>query len=226
MAVTLICQGCGVSHRFPDVAAAEQVWCHACGRLILARGPAPSPAAVVAAREAAAPRPTGVFRHPEVARKTRPISVLVALVAGALTVLMELLARLAITGPGGNPLSYLFRTWFIFLIVWLGLLLGSRRAWRLTRVGAIVAAYLITSSTLSFQIQAWENNSSPAELAWGLLRLMLQSVPLLVVFLALGTRSAREYFRMVCPDCGSAGTVLSGRTLSRARCRNCERKWE
>jgi hypothetical protein len=226
MAVTLICQGCGVSHRFPDVAAAEQVWCHACGRLILAQGPAPSPAAVVAAREAASPSPAGVFRRPDAPRKSRPISVLVALVAGALAVLMELLARLAMIGPSGNILSYLFRTWVAFLIVWVGLLLGSRRAWRLTRLGAIIAAYIITSSTLNYQIQKWQANSSPSEIAWGLLRLVLQGIPLLVVFLALGTRSAREYFRMVCPDCGSAATVLSGRTLSRARCRNCEREWE
>jgi len=225
MTVTLVCQGCGVAHRFPDSAAAEQVWCSACGRLIRSQGPAPSPTAVLAAREAAAPLPRGVFREREVPLKARPISVLVALVAGALTVFMELLAKLAIGGIPGNPWLFPFRSWFIFLIVWLGLFFGGRRSWRVTRIGAIVAAYLITNSTLNFQVGKWQADSSPAELAWGMLRLVLQSVPLLIVFLALGTRSAREYFRMVCPDCGSAVTVLCGFTLSRARCRNCEREW-
>jgi hypothetical protein len=193
--------------------------------MILSHGPAPSPAAIVVAREAAAPGPKGVFKKPEAPRKPRPPSVLIALVAGGLAVFMDLLATIAIAGGRANFWQVVYHSWILFAVVWIGLLCGARFAWRLTRIGAILAAFLLCNSTLKYQVEVWRSDSSAGEIGWGVLRMLLPSVPLLVVFLALGARSAREYYKMVCPSCGSAGTASSARFFTRVRCRNCDHEW-
>jgi hypothetical protein len=46
------------------------------------------------------------------------------------------------------------------------------------------------------------------------------------MFFALGTHEARQYFRLVCPQCGHRRPRGGNFLYTRAICRNCNVAWE
>jgi len=56
--------------------------------------------------------------------------------------------------------------------------------------------------------------------------LALQGVPLFPMFFALGTRGAREHFRLTCPQCGAAKPKGANFLFTEARCRKCNARWK
>jgi hypothetical protein len=198
--VSIPCAGCGMVHDFPSASAARQVWCSGCGELIDDKDGVRRKTAIPSAIHEAKRNSASPLR--EVPRRaSRPISVHVALLAGLLAVFMEILAGLAavIAIGGFMPLFFLFNPWWFFLLVWLGLLFRSRRAARCAIAGGAIAAFLLGNFTLQTQIVMWGADPPWPDLVWGTLRVIFRSLPLLVMVLALGTRSAREYYNR-CDD--------------------------
>lgn len=197
--VTYTCAGCGMLHEFPHRSAITEVWCSGCGELIENK-----PEINRKTRPMDRPGRSSRLgpRTPERTKRKageRPISVLIALVAGALAVFAEVLAMLAsLIARGGPMLSFwtLFQPWWLFLIVWLGLVFRSQRAARIATLGGVFAALLLCNSTLRQQITSWGPTPQWPDLWWGTMRVFFRSLPLLVLVIALGTRSARDYYRI------------------------------
>lgn len=196
MPVAITCSGCGKVHEFPVLAAAENVWCSGCGQLIAGK-----PARQLPGGGALAPPPPVVippprFGPPDVERRARPIAVLVALVALAVALFMELVIVMAAFGI--RPPAWLLVGIFLFpmLLIWIGLLLRSPGACRIATVGGPIVALLLCHFTLRQQIELWGSDPPAWDLLWGVLRVLVRSLPLLVVSWALSTQSARDYFQM------------------------------
>jgi hypothetical protein len=194
--VAIACAGCGKLHEFPQAAAIEQVWCSGCGELVenkagIRRKPVtapPSQATLWISASVPSDRPR---------RASRPISVQISLLAGGLSVFMEILAGLASSiaaGPMFLLPRILFHPWWIFMLVWVGLLFKSQRAARCATAGGVLVAFVLCNVALRQQIAMWGPPPQWPDLFWGTMRIMLRSLPLLVMVVALGTRSAREYF--------------------------------
>lgn len=199
MTVTYACAGCGMLHEFPQRSAIEHVWCSGCGELIEDRPDVHREARIVDKPRRSAGRVSRAPERPERRAGSRPISVQIALVAGALAVLAEILSALAsLIARGGPLLSFwtLLQPWWLFLFVWLGLVGRSPRAARIASVGGVIAALLLCNWTLRQQIASWGPTPPWADLWWGTLRVFFRSLPLLVLVVALGTRSARDYYRI------------------------------
>ena len=49
---------------------------------------------------------------------------------------------------------------------------------------------------------------------------------MLPMFFALGTDEARQYFRLVCPQCGRSRSRGGNFLHTQAICRNCKAAWE
>lgn len=199
MPVSIACAGCGKVHELPNREAARQLWCDGCGALIEPPAGVQRSAKALATVEtprAATPLPGSLLR--EFGRKPpRPISVHVALVAGGLASFVELLAALSWGAAWGGrflaPRMILY-PWWILLLLWLGLVRGSPRAARIARVGGLIAPFIMGHFALTEQIALWGASPSWSLLFWGIVRVMLRSLPLLVMAAALGSRSARDYY--------------------------------
>jgi hypothetical protein len=202
MPVAIACAGCGKLHEFPHHSSIEQVWCSGCGELIEAKEGIRRKPVVPLASQATLWVPAAAGREFPIPR-SRPISVHIVLLAGGLAVFMELLAGLSSWTAAGPMILFqriLFHPWWIFLLVWMGLFCKSRRAARYAMGGGVIAAFLLCNFALRQQIALWGVNPPWPDLVWGTLRVMLRSLPLLVMVAALGTRSARDYFLPVLPE--------------------------
>lgn len=155
-------------------------------------------------------------------RPDRPVSVVVAILCTALLLvaraanaaiqIQEVLATPAYLVPFAASLG-------LGGLILLGLWNGHRLAWqwgRLVSVLGFILFGIITAMTFS----------RPAELH-PLISLLFffHCAPLLVLFLALGRQSSREYFRLRCPTCGTMTTQSADFLFSRARCRACNGIW-
>ncbi|MBI3909541.1 MAG: hypothetical protein HY320_01240 [Armatimonadetes bacterium] len=109
------------------------------------------------------------------------------------------------------------------LLLW-GFVVGHRLAWQWGRVLVFLGAVLLTIAT----VVAFSVVSIPeaAWLALGLgLFLLIQVVLAYVIFFALGTPSARQHFRLICPSCGAATVRAADFFFNKAKCKSCGRVW-
>jgi hypothetical protein len=155
-------------------------------------------------RAAAATEGTALLAAFDQVDRRRPTSVIIALAAGALAVFIE--TRYVVTTVNslfflGRPWlrpaieTIFFNPWWVFALVWIGLVVGSCRAWRIARLGSALAAIALCNFGLSEQMALWGPSPSGLQVLSGTLYVALRSVPLLVVFASLMTESAERYYR-------------------------------
>jgi hypothetical protein len=154
-----------------------------------------------------------------------PASMIVAITAMALIVALNVglgilaalhdpaqLLRVAISGGLGA-------------LILLGLVFGHRLAWQWGRILGILAAVLLTlAAVLSFFGQ--RNIRGPAwvrTLEGGVF--LFQAICLYTIFFALGTPSARLFFRLRCPLCGEFTSTAADFFFNRALCKRCPKAW-
>lgn len=149
-------------------------------------------------------------------------SILVAAISVSFMVCARLLMGvLALAGGGASMGAVLIPVLVALLILW-GVVKGHRLAWQWGRVLGLVGGILATLSAVGIFAKS---GGQPASLLVGGL-VALQGAPLFPMFFALGTHEARQYFRLVCPQCGRSRPRGGNFLYTRAMCRNCNVAWE
>lgn len=149
-------------------------------------------------------------------------SVWLAAVCGGIMVLSRLsMGVLAMIG-GGNPILGFVVPVAIALLILVGILAGQRLAWQWGRLLGLFGGILLTFAAVGTFARA---QGRPEVLIVGAL-LLLQGVPLFPMFFALGTRGAREHFRLSCPQCGHAKPRGGNFLFTEAVCRKCATRWQ
>ena len=163
--------------------------------------------------------------------RSMPASVVVAIVAMSILLALELaLGILSLVAGTLNPeqlgraLIQVISTIVIGgLILW-GLIVGHRLAWQWGRVLAMLGAVLaVILAIITFAAPA--NDFTPAA------RFILGGVAfiasgcLFTITFSLGTRPAKEYFRLRCPSCGRFTSAAADFFFNTAKCKRCGNKW-
>ena len=148
------------------------------------------------------------------------LSILVAAISVGIMVFARLFMGV-LAFAGGASLVVVLLPIAVAVLILVGIAKGQRLAWQWGRLLGLVGAIVLTLAALGALQRAGER---PGYLVVGIL-LMLQGVPLFPMFFALGTRGAREHFRLICPQCGSAGAKAGNFLFTRAICRHCAASW-
>ena len=148
------------------------------------------------------------------------LSILVAAISVGIMVFARLFMGV-LAFAGGASLVAVLLPIAVAVLILVGIAKGQRLAWQWGRLLGLVGAIVLTLAALGTLQRAGER---PGYLVAGIL-LMLQGVPLFPMFFALGTRGAREYFRLICPQCGSHGAKAGNFLFTRAICRHCAASW-
>jgi len=124
----------------------------------------------------------------------------------------------------------IFSVAWIFHVLWpialavlilLGIAMGHRLAWQWGRLFGLFGAVVLTVAAVSAFRQA---NGRPEFIVVAVL-VALQGVPLFPMFFALGTRGAKQHFRLICPQCGHARPKAANFLFTKAICRKCGESW-
>ena len=108
------------------------------------------------------------------------------------------------------------------ILILVGIIKGHRLAWQWGRLLALLGAIILTLAALGALARAREQ---PAMLPVAIL-VFLQGAPLFAVFFAMCTQGAKEHFRLICPECGSAKAKGGNFLFTKAVCRKCKATWE
>lgn len=119
----------------------------------------------------------------------------------------------------GKPPVQLF---VIGLLLW-GIFKRSALAWQWVRIGGVLAG-VVTASVAVSTILKVAGNSGTAIAAAAWMGLAAALYPLLPVFL-VSTASARRYFGVVCPSCGSTRVKARDFVYREKRCKDCPATW-
>jgi hypothetical protein len=103
-------------------------------------------------------------------------------------------------------------------IVLLGLIRKNRIAWQYGRLICFVTAVLVPFLTS----RHLEGNAGIIGLV---LLVLLVSIPAFAIAISLGRPSARTYFGLACPQCGSVKTKAGDLFFKKIKCKVCGHLW-
>ncbi|MBN1510303.1 MAG: hypothetical protein JW955_25875 [Sedimentisphaerales bacterium] len=110
----------------------------------------------------------------------------------------------------------------VALLILIGILVGQRLAWQWGRLLGLLGGIILTLAAVGAFAQAQEGSGYVVA---GVL-MALQGLPLFPMFFALGTRGAKEHFRLICPECGSGRPKGGNFLFTKAVCRKCSATWQ
>ncbi len=149
------------------------------------------------------------------------VSILIAAVAIGLMVFARLFMGVLALLAGQASIAAVLLPVAVALLILYGIVMGQRLAWQWGRLLGLFGGIVLTLAAVG----AFSNaNGEPGMLIAGGL-LMLQGVPLFPMFFALGTKGAREHFRLSCPNCGAAKPKGGNFLFTEAVCRKCDERW-
>jgi len=148
--------------------------------------------------------------------------VVVAVISLGITILSRtIMGGLALLYGTASVLSVVISL-VVAAVILVGLIERFRLAWQWGRILGLFAAIILTLTAVVFFGRAREE---PGFWLVGVL-VATQGVPLFPMFFALGTRGAREYFRVICPECGSSKVKGGNFLFTKAQCRKCNLVWD
>ena len=107
------------------------------------------------------------------------------------------------------------------VLILVGIIKGHRLAWQWGRLLGLAAAIILTvAAVVTFAYSA----EQPGMMIVAAL-VALQGIPLFPMFFALGTKAAKEHFRLICPSCGNSKVKGGNFLFTRAICRKCHATW-
>ena len=101
-------------------------------------------------------------------------------------------------------------------LVLIGFIKGQRLAWQWGRIGGLLGGGLYALTALGLYLGSAHTVAAV---------LMLESLLLFIMFDALGRDSARAYFQLNCPECGSRKTKAANFFYTKSVCKQCDTKW-
>jgi hypothetical protein len=158
----------------------------------------------------------------------RPASVLAAAGAVGVLVLIGLLGLIGnLMNLGTVPIPEALISLLGLFTLW-GILVGHRLAWQWGRLLGLFAAVIYTlviglSLTGSIIVERGIPDSS-RYLVYVIL--IATTLCLYVIYFAMGTTSAREYFRLRCPQCTQFTSTSADFFFNKAKCNGCKTVWE
>ncbi len=148
-------------------------------------------------------------------------SILIAAISVGVMVFARLLmGALALIG-GGVSIPGVLLPIVVAVLILVGIMTGHRLAWQWGRLLGLVGGILLTLAAIRIFSGA---DGEAGMLIVGSL-VALQGTPLFPMFFALGTRESRQYFRLVCPQCGSSKPKGGNFLFTKAICRQCKTIW-
>jgi len=162
-------------------------------------------------------------------RGAMPASVVVALVAAVVFLAARISVFLPIIDGKASVHPAVAYRWIAGIVVTGlvigGLAVGNRFAWQAARVLALVAGIFLSFTAAWVIRDAMYTKQMP--LLWPFARLIVQPVCLFTVIFSLQQRSARAFFRLICPKCGSAKWRTDNFLCTRVQCRgsDCRNEW-
>jgi hypothetical protein len=144
-----------------------------------------------------------------------PPSVMFALAVSSVSVVMQVIADVK-DGLDGLP-STLFTVavgWAILSGYWN----GHRLAWQWGRLLTLFYAVVLAGVIVPKVVAA-------GTLSPNLVQPVVASLVLIAVGLSLGSRAARTYFSLYCPNCGSGKVKAADFEFHEAKCKQCGRIW-
>jgi hypothetical protein len=154
--------------------------------------------------------------YPEPAmRRPMPPSVMFALAVSSVSVVKQVISGFK-DGLDGLP-STLFSMavgWAILSGYWN----GHRLAWQWGRLLTLLYAIVFVGVIVPKVVAA-------GTLTPDLIQPVVASLVLIAAGLLLGSKAARNYFRLYCPNCGSGKVKAADFEFHQAKCKRCGRVW-
>ncbi len=102
----------------------------------------------------------------------------------------------------------------IELLIFIGVYVGHRLAWQWGRLLTMIS-FIFTSLGV-FAILASGKDSK------NLGGLIISGIISISIFILFGTKSAREHFEVICPDCSSTNIKANDFLFRTAKCKKCD----
>lgn len=124
--------------------------------------------------------------------------------------------------PSGNvSFPALLVPVLIAMLMLFGIVTGQRLAWQWGRLLGLLGGAVLTFAAIFAFVDANGQSGVPAHA----ILLALQGLPILAMVVALGTHGSREYFRIICPQCGCSKPRGGDFMFTRAICSKCGTTW-
>lgn len=150
-----------------------------------------------------------------------PTSIIIAVISLSILMALRLIFSFLSVISGTASILYIISPIVISALILVGIIKGHKLAWQWGRILGIIGAVLLTWVTIL--VFASEDPLSRKVFEGTIL--LIEAISLYVVFFAIGTKEAKKYFRLICPQCG-AGTSTAGDFLfTKAVCKKCNHKW-
>lgn len=147
--------------------------------------------------------------------------ILIAAVSVGVMVLARVLMGALVLIGGGASIPAVLIPIVVALLILVGIATGHRLAWQWGRLLGLVGGTVLTLTAIGVFSKA---GGRTGPLIVGTL-VALQGVPLFPMFFALGTRQARQHFRLVCPQCGVSKPKGGNFLFTKAICKKCQATW-
>jgi uncharacterized membrane protein len=147
-------------------------------------------------------------------RKGIPQSVILALVSFVVFVLA--MSAIRISWYGAQP-AQLVPSWIIPGLIAYGLVRRHRLAWQWVRLLGLFVAVVETIAGVAAIVRFGVTER------WFVL--LALAIPPFVIGIALGRPSAREWFLLTCPACGTERPRPADFLFQKAQCRACQNVW-
>lgn len=150
-----------------------------------------------------------------------PNTVLTAIAALVVMIIANLVSGAFAVKSGEIRLGGLIVNLVFSILVLIGMILGHRLSWQWGRVLGFVGALLNTLAAIGAASDTPESRANYLDsFAFAVIAACLWTI-----FGVFGTKSARKYFALKCPKCGSFATGSADFLFSSARCKECNREW-
>lgn len=112
-------------------------------------------------------------------------------------------------------------SFLLIIIIFIGILKRNRLAWQWGRILSIISAIVLIRAAI---VLSKYIGTQPFVLLVVVL-VIIQGVSLFIMFFALGTTDSREYFKVICPECGERKVKAGDFLFSKVICRKCSKEW-
>ena len=148
-------------------------------------------------------------------------SIIVAIVSVSIMVAARIImGGLALLSGEVSILRILFPV-LVAVLILVGIIKRQRLAWQWGRLLGLVGAIILTFAAVGAFINYADQ---PGILIFAIL-IALQGIPLFPMFFALGTQQAKEYFHIICPECGNTKVRGGNFFYTKVICRKCNASW-
>lgn len=131
------------------------------------------------------------------------------------------------SGEAARGILRLTTHWMVTGVLISGFIRRQTRAWQWARLlGGLSVVFGLLGGSALLATAGLATGASPERIRLVGAQALMQVGLVLAAVVALGTVSARDYFGLRCPTCGSMRARAAGFCFSSCRCRDCGAAWD